>query len=89
MRFCTCNQQQPGGADAAAAKAQADEDAALLAWCKPSCSCPLASSSLGPSLYWSLGGATASTLVSARSVRGLTRASCCCCSCSLRLERRK
>lgn len=93
MRFCTYNQEQPGGADAAAAaaaKAQAGEDAALLAWCTPSCSCPLALSSLAPSLHWSSGGVNASSLVSARSVHGSTRVNrCCCCSCSLRLQRSK
>lgn len=89
--LCTCNQQQPAGADGAAAavKAQADEDAALLAWCTPPCSRPLASSSLDPSPRWSSGGATASSRVSARSVPDSTRVNRCCCSCSLPLQRSK
>lgn len=90
MRFCTYNQEQPGAAAvvAAAAKAPAGEDAALLTWCMPSCSCSLALSSLAPSLHWSSGGATASSLVSAHSVHGSTRVNRCC-SCSLRLEKQK
>lgn len=51
--FHTCNQWQPAGDGVAAAgEAQADGDAALLAWCMLLCSCPPASSSLDPSVPW-------------------------------------
>lgn len=87
--FSTYNQQQPGGVAAAAVKAQADEDAALLTWCTPSCSCPLASSSFGPSLRLNSSGATASSPGSVHSVHGSAMVNCCRCSWSLRLQRRK
>lgn len=88
---CTYNQEQPDAAAAAAAvKAHGGEEAALLAGCTPTCSRPLALSSLAPSLHWSSGGATASSPGSVRSGHGLTRANCCCrCSCSLPLRRSK